>query len=149
MTYREFYTAIVNGETSEEITSFAQTAIAKLDSKNANRNSKPSKVAIANEPIKEAILAYVKENPNSISVDIGKAVDITTQKAATLCRQLSESGKLVSEEVKVPKLGKRKSFRLAQCGRTGRKSQFFFGEKFSDVLRLKTKLHFQIIYDIL
>ena len=149
MTYREFYTAIVNGETSEEITAFAQTAIAKLDSKNANRNSKPSKVAIANEPIKEAILAYVKENPNSISTDIGKAVNITTQKAATLCRQLTESGKLIGEEVKVPKLGKRKSFRLAQCGRTGSKSQFFFREKFSDVLRLKFHLHFLLICSIL
>ncbi len=113
MTYREFYQAIVNGETNEEITAFAESAIAKLDSKNANRNSKPSKTAIENEPIKKRILEFLTDKPSTISAEIGSAVGITTQKAATLCKQLANEGKLVAEDVKIPKVGKRKAYKLA------------------------------------
>ena len=45
--------------------------------------------------------------------DIGVALEITTQKASALCRQLTEGGVLVATEVKVPKKGKVKAYSIA------------------------------------
>lgn len=111
MTNREFYNAIVNGTMNDEIKAFAENAITKMDEKNALRNSKPSKTAIENEPIKEKIMEFVKErNEFCVAGAIGEALEISTQKASALCRQLVAVGKLTEKEVKVPKQGKRKAY---------------------------------------
>lgn len=113
MTNREFFNAIVSANVSDELTAFAQEAIAKLDKRNEARSSKPSKVALANAPVKEAIVAFLAEHANAVASDIATGCEITTQKASALCRQLVEDGMLTSEEVKVPKRGKVKAYRLA------------------------------------
>lgn len=113
MTNREFFNAIVSANVSDELTAFAQEAIAKLDKRNEARSSKPSKVALANAPVKEAIVAFLAEHTNAVASDIATGCEITTQKASALCRQLVEDGMLTSEEVKMPKRGKVKAYRLA------------------------------------
>lgn len=113
MTNREFFNAIVSANVSDELTAFAQEAIAKLDKRNEARSSKPSKVALANAPVKEAIVAFLAEHANAVASDIATGCEITTQKASALCRQLVEDGTLTSEEVKMPKRGKVKAYRLA------------------------------------
>lgn len=113
MTNREFFNAIVSANVSDELTAFAQEAIAKLDKRNEARSSKPSKVALANAPVKEAIVAFLAEHANAVASDIATGCEITTQKASALCRQLVEDGMLTSEEVKMPKRGKVKAYRLA------------------------------------
>ena len=62
MTYREMYTNIINGDITEETVEMARTALAKLDERNAKRAGQPSKTAIANEPIKADIVAWLTEN---------------------------------------------------------------------------------------
>ncbi len=114
MTNREFLTAIVNANLSDEMTQFATDAIAKMDKRNADRSSKPSKTAIANAPIKEAILAFVAENPKAIAADVAKGVGLDSlAKASGLCVQLVKEGKLTSEDIKIPKKGKVKGYTLA------------------------------------
>lgn len=113
MTNREFFNAIVSANVSDELTAFAQEAIAKLDKRNEARSSKPSKVALANAPIKDAILEYLMENQDAVASSIATACDISLQKASSLCVQLVKEGKLTSHEVKVPKRGKVKAYRLA------------------------------------
>ena len=126
MTYREFYTAIVNGEMNAELQAFATEAIAKLDTRNANRASRPSKVALANEPIKAQILEFLANGETHIAKEIGEAVGITTAKASSLCGQLAKEEKVVATEVKLPKVGKRVAYTLAQSERV-RKYPFSFG----------------------
>ena len=94
MTNREFYNAIVNGTMNDEIKAFASEAIVKLDERNAKRNSRPSKTALANEPIKEEILKLFAENQKLLASEVGTALNISTQKASALLRQLVESEKL-------------------------------------------------------
>lgn len=113
MTYREFYTAIVNGEITAEVVAKATEEIAKLDTRNANRASRPSKVALANEPIKASILEFLANGETHIAKEIGEAVGITTFKASALCGQLAKDGKVVASEVKLPKVGKRVAYTLA------------------------------------
>lgn len=115
MTNREFYNAIANGTMNDEIKAFANNAIIKLDERNAKRSSKPSKTAIENEPIKEKIIEFItKRNEFCIAGAIAEALEISTQKASALCRQLVNDKKLVEKEVKVPKQGKRKAYGLEE-----------------------------------
>lgn len=128
MTYREFYTAIVNGQMNEELQAFATEAIAKLDTRNANRASRPSKVALANEPIKAQILEFLANGETHIAKEIGEAVGITTAKASSLCGQLAKEEKVVATEVKLPKVGKRVAYTLAQ-GIKGTQVPFSFWDR--------------------
>lgn len=113
MTKREFLNAVIEANVNEELSAFAVAEIEKLDKRNQAKSSKPSKTALANEPIKEAIVAALTEKGGLTASEIGVALEITTQKASALCRQLVESGKLTATEVKVPKKGKVKAYAIA------------------------------------
>ena len=126
MTYREFYTAIVNGEMNADLQEFATNAIAKLDERNAKRASKPSKTAVANEPIKASILEFLANGETHIAKEIGEAVGITTAKASSLCGQLAKEEKVVASKVKLPKIGERVAYTLAQSRGKGREISLFF-----------------------
>ena len=114
MTQREFFAGIVEGTvvTAEQAT-FAIEAIAKLDKRNEKRAATPSKTAIANEPIKVKIVEFLAGRPLTPANIIAEGVEITTQKASALCRQLVEAGTLVVEDIKVAKKGKVKGYALA------------------------------------
>lgn len=114
MTNREFLTTIIEANISEEITTYARESIAKMDKRNADRSAKPSKTAIANEPLKAAILPMLTVDTDTIAADVATANKISTQKASALLVQMVNEGKVVQTEVKVPKKGKVKAYRLAQ-----------------------------------
>lgn len=116
MTNREFYTAIVNGEMNDEIVAKATEEIAKLDERNAKRASKPSKKSLENEPIKAKIAEYLgrtDEHDFATASEISTELEISTQKASALCRQMVADGVLRVEDVKVKKKGTQKAYSLA------------------------------------
>lgn len=49
MTNREFYTAVANGTTTEDIKAFAISALAKLDNKNKKRRTTDTKEQTTNK----------------------------------------------------------------------------------------------------
>ena len=113
MTNREFFAEIAATESLPlAIREHAQAELEKMDKRNAARASKPSKTAIANEPIKADIVALLADG-GKIASEIGEALEVSTNKASALCRQLVAEGVLTEEEVKVPKAGKRKKYSLA------------------------------------
>ena len=120
MTKREFLNeviAVIDG-TSEvnvlELKEFAKAEIVKLDERNANRSAKPTKAQIENKSIKEKILEVLSTGERMVASAIAEKVEISTHKASALCRQLVESGKLSVEEVKIPKKGKQKAYRILE-----------------------------------
>ena len=112
MTQREFFVGIVEGATiTAEQATFATEAIAKLDKRNEKRAATPSKTAIANEPIKAKIAEFLKEKKAYLpAAIIAQAVEITTQKASALCRQLVEEGILTVADAKIKGKGKVKAY---------------------------------------
>ena len=118
MTKREFLNnviAVIDGTSEvnvskEELEEFAKAEIVKLDERNANRSSKPTKTQIENEPIKEKILEVLSTGEKMVASAIAERLEISTQKASALCRQLVESKKLKVEDVKIPKKGKQKAY---------------------------------------
>ena len=113
MTNREFYTAIINSNITDTVIDFAETSLKKLDERNEKRKSAPSKTAIANEPIKKAILEVLSAEEVKTASEVASAVEISTQKASSLLRQLVENKKVVAHDIKVPKKGKCKGYTLA------------------------------------
>lgn len=113
MTNREFLNAVINANLSEDVTARAQELLAQMDKRNAKRASTPSKSAVANAPLKQAIVELIGEKPMT-APEVGQALEVSTQKASALLRQLCEVGTLTSEEVKVPKKGKIKQYSLVE-----------------------------------
>ncbi len=114
MTNREFYTTVANSNLADDVKEFATAAIAKLDARNENRSSKPSKTQLENAPIKVAILDYLSTHDGAFTEgQLGEAIGVTHNKAGSLARQLVAEGKVVSTEIKLPKVGKRKAYSIA------------------------------------
>lgn len=117
MTNREFLTAIANSTVlPTDLTDFAAEQITKLNARNEARkaSSKPSKTAIANEPIKASIMVFLSQQSEPvIACTVAEGVGISTAKASSLLRQLVESGKVVKSEVKIPKKGKTAAYAVA------------------------------------
>lgn len=112
---REVLTAIANGTVDTEIQEWAKGQIEKMDARNAKRTSKPSKTAVANAPLKEAIYNYLAENDGKFTeTELGAALETTHNHAGSLVRQLVAEGKVNVEEVKIPKVGKRKAYFIAK-----------------------------------
>ena len=109
MTKREMFEAIVNGNITDEVVEMAQSEISKLDERNAKRREKPSKTALANEPIKASIVEVLTNEPQSAS-EIAEKVEISTQKCSALLRQIEG---LEVTEIKVKGKGKVKGYALA------------------------------------
>ena len=103
MTGREFFNlALVRMADNPEAVEFAKK---ELDKRN--------KAATENEPYKAAILKYLYYNTGGhTQMDIGEAVNISPNKAGALARQMVDDGQLFSVEVKIPRVGKRKVYKV-------------------------------------
>ena len=121
MTKREFLNAVIaTSGISAELVEFAKHEIETLDARNAKRASTPSKTQLANEPLKQKILAELKavgefrtasEVCSWFGLDEDGKPAMSVQKASSLLRQLEADGCVEKTEVKVPKKGKMKGYR--------------------------------------
>ena len=111
-TNRNFYEDVIKAEISDEVTAFATAALAKMDAANEKRRNTPTKAQKENEPILEAITAELSAELKTAS-DIAAVVEISVQKASSLLRMLVANGVVVAEDVKVPKKGTVKGYKLA------------------------------------
>ena len=113
MTNREFLNAVIAMENfNDEMKAFAENEILKLDNRNAKRTEKPSKTAIANEPIKVEILNLLTEKDEVMTASAIAEImtDYKVQKISALCSQLVKEEKLVVKDVKVRGKGTQKGY---------------------------------------
>ena len=102
MTQREFYNAIINSNVSADLIAHAQNEIDKLDARNAKRASQPSKTAVANAPLIEAVREFLANATEPMaSAEIAQALELTSNKVAALIKN-------IEVEVSEKKLDKRK-----------------------------------------
>ena len=109
MTNREFFEQVIATVDNEEMKEKAKSLIETLDKRNAKRAERPSKTAVANEPIKAEISKVLTSEPMTASV-IAEKVGISTQKASALLRQME----LKVTDVKVKGKGTQKGYSLAE-----------------------------------
>lgn len=114
MTNREFFVAISTNESiSSELRQFALDGIAKLDKRNATRNSKPTKVQVENEPLINAIVELLADSDSPIlSTEIATALGISTSKATGLLGNLLKDKRVAKTDIKVKGKGVQKGWSL-------------------------------------
>ena len=111
MTNREFLTAVAALENApEEIKTYAEEKLAKMDATNEARKNKPSKKATENAPIMAQIADEILTSEAQTASAIAEAVGISVQKASALLRALVDEGKAVVTDVKMPKKGTQKAY---------------------------------------
>lgn len=108
MTKREFLEAVITANLTEEVIAYASAEVVKMDERNAKRKNSPSKRSIENEPIKAKIREVLTHEPQSAS-EIAEKVEISTQKASALLRQIDG---LEVTEIKVKGKGKVKGYAI-------------------------------------
>ena len=113
--YHEAVAAIPNAPA--DVVAKAKAELAKMDTANANRKSKPSKTALANAPIKAAIVELLTANGAMVASAIGielttNEAEVSTSKASALCGQLVKADVLMVEDIKVPKKGTVKQYSI-------------------------------------
>ena len=114
MTQREFFTKAKAFFTEgDEMYTYCETAIEKLDTRNAKKSSTLSKTQIENEEIKGKILEYLVGKEKVVSSEIGAELGYSTSKISALMRQLLEAEKVTVCDVKAEKKGKVKGYTLA------------------------------------
>lgn len=124
MTQREFFNAVINAGISEEITSFCEEAIVRLDMAKARRSSKPTKTQIENVAIKEKILEFGSNRTTGFFAgDIAKEFGLTIQKASGICTQMRKEGTLKDIEVKVKGKGKLKQYSVYTTNKESEESE--------------------------
>lgn len=90
MTNREFLNAVMAIENvSADVKAHAENEIAKLDARNAKRASQPSKTAVANAPLIEAVREYLATATEpKCSAEIAAALEMTSNKVAALLKNI-------------------------------------------------------------
>lgn len=114
MTQREFYNSVINAEISEEMTTFARERIAVLDKRNHTPSKADKEKAEQNGLHKAKMIGVLRASETAMPAsEIAAAVEISTQKASALLRQLVADGQAVQSEIKVKGRGKVKAYALA------------------------------------
>lgn len=121
MTYREFYTTIIDcGNMPEEIIEFAKNAITKLDNKNAARKGADSKTAKAMAELREKVKEILASGAKPAKViaklltDMGYGDEdgVSIQKVGAIVRSFAE-GEIVTTKGKDAKGNRVNFYQLA------------------------------------
>lgn len=112
MTNREFYSAVIEANISEEITAKAQELVAGLDKRNAQKASTQTKTQKENEVLKAEMVDKLEKGKGYLAAEIGVIMGFSTSKASALASQLVKSGKATVADVKVKGKGMQKSYTI-------------------------------------
>jgi hypothetical protein len=117
-TNRMGFTAIINGNVTDEVIAWAKESLAKLDTKNAKRKAAEGEVKADNKPIAEAILKALA-NGSMLSTDLAKFIGQSTQKTNGVAGEMCKLGMLTKTKVKVKNKGEMTSYSLAPTDEVG------------------------------
>jgi len=113
MTQREFFTAVIAANFSDEMTAHATAEIAKLDKRNATPSKAEKEKAEQNNILKAQIvgvLSALDEGEAVSAAFVAETIGVSVQKASALLRQICEAGLATQGEAKVKGKGKVKVY---------------------------------------
>ena len=111
-TNRMGFTAIVNGQITDEVKAWAKAEIEKLDKKNAKRKTAEGEIKADNTPIADAIVKALAEG-RMLSTDLAKYIGQTTQKTNGVAGEMVKLGILIKEKIKVKGKGELTAYSLS------------------------------------
>ena len=112
MTEREFLNKVIETIEDSSIQEYANSRLQKLDSKNESRRNTLTKTQKENMKLLPTIKEIIAKNGSMVASEIGTALEISTQKASALCRQLVDKDEWMSTEIKITGKGRVYSYSL-------------------------------------
>ena len=107
MTTREFYTAVINGSITEDVTSKAVELLAALDARNEKRKSTDTKEKKEAAARRELVFGFLKEQTEPMTRDqIAEGTGLEPSKVTGACSALVKAELVTKSEVKVDKARK-------------------------------------------
>lgn len=113
MTNREFFNKVIAGEVNTEVVEMAKALLTKLDEKNAKRKNTETKEQKENRVLMSKICELLAVN-GMVASEIGKALEVSTQKASALCTLLVKEGRVSVADVKIKNRGTVKHYSLVE-----------------------------------
>lgn len=112
MTNKEFYAQVINANVSEEVTAFAEAAIAKMEAAAEKKRNTPSKAAQENAELAAALLTKMEAGKTYTAAELAELGELAnTSKATAVVKVLANDGSVAVEDIKGPK-GKCKGYTL-------------------------------------
>lgn len=113
MTNREFFEAIVsNTSLSAEMHEHAEKEIARIDAANEKAAAKRAEKAAEDQPLLDALAAALTSEFQTAS-DLKDVIKCSVHKTSALLRKLVKADIAVDGDVKIPKKGVQKGYKLA------------------------------------
>lgn len=112
-TKREMLNVIAAGEMNEEVIAWAVAEIEKMDHVNEVRRNKPSKKALENAPLIEALVNELTDEPQTATY-FAEKFEISPQKASGLLGQIVKAGRATKVDVKIKGKGVQKGYLIAE-----------------------------------
>lgn len=115
MTNREFLNAIIEANVNEDLTAFAQAEIEKLDHTNEVRRAKmaekSAEKAAEKEPLRQAILGVITDEPKTATMLIEEAgLELKPQSVPSLVKGFVEAGIVNKVDVKIKGKGTQRGY---------------------------------------
>ena len=112
MTNKEFYTQVIAAGINEDITAFAEAAIAKMEASAEKKRNTPSKAARENEELATALAEKMEAGKTYTAAELAELGELANSSKATAVAKVLVAKELATvEEVKGPK-GKCKGYTL-------------------------------------
>ena len=112
MTNREFFEAIVsNTSLSAEMHEHAEKELTRIDAANEKAAAKRAEKAAEDQPLLDALTAALTTEFQTAS-DLKDVIECSVHKTSALLRKLVKAGIAVDSEVKIPKKGTQKGYKL-------------------------------------
>lgn len=92
MTQREFFTAVIAANLSEEMTAFAESRIAHLDAVNSKRTEKGTPKQRANAEVQANIIATIDKGVPFTGKQVAEKYGISAPVATALCGKIVKAG---------------------------------------------------------
>ena len=112
-TRREMLNVIASGNINEDVIAWAATEIEKLDRTNEARRNKPSKKALENAPLIEALVNELTDEPQTATY-FAEKFEISPQKASGLLGQIVKAGRATKVDLKIKGKGVQKGYLIAE-----------------------------------
>ncbi len=116
MTNRQFYIEIINGKLTDEVIQFAKNQLDKMDKANEKRRA-ASKSKTEGDIVRTIILEKILGTEFKTSSEIAQILcndsyEVSTYKVSGILRELLKEGLVYAEDVRIPKKGIQKAYRL-------------------------------------
>lgn len=84
-TERDFLTAVINGDITEQVIAYAKDRLKKLDEKNEKRREKTSENQLKNAQLLKDFIAFITaEGKPQTTTEIARRFNLSTQKVAPI-----------------------------------------------------------------